>query len=144
MASYGNPLHPPLSCTQYSAHTSISVALVPPAHTFLVLYRRWVPQPAYTPASKWKSGTAVQPNKQLPTVSFDYTGQPRQGIPMRELSVRNMSTLSNILQGANEPVLAQTGLQKITLRILVSIYRQPTSSIWLDSLGFCSGQGIHT
>lgn len=119
MASNANPLHPPLEAEQYSEYTSIGCALVVPPGTFLIPHRRWLPQPAYTPPSKWKVSTG-SPNKQLPSISFDYVDRPNQGVPMRELSARNMNTLVRMLQGANEPVFSQTGLRKITLRIHVS------------------------
>jgi hypothetical protein len=120
MASNANPLHPPLEAEQYSEYTSIGCALVVPPGTFLIPHRRWLPQPAYTPPSKWKVSTG-SPNKQLPSISFDYVDRPNQGVPMRELSARNLPTLVRMLQGANEPVFSQTGLRKITLRIHVSI-----------------------
>ncbi|KAJ2912201.1 hypothetical protein MD484_g8221, partial [Candolleomyces efflorescens] len=116
MASNANPLHPPLEAEQYSGYTSIGCALVVPPGTFLIPHRRWLPQPAYTPPSKWKVSTGSG-SKQFPSISFDYVDRPNQGVPMRELSARNVSTLVQVLQGPNEPVFSQTGLRKITLRI---------------------------
>jgi len=40
---------------------------------------------------------------------------------MRELSSRGMIALSTMIQGANDPVFINTGLQRITLRILVCL-----------------------
>ena len=41
---------------------------------------------------------------------------------MRELSSRGMIALSTMIQGANDPVFINTGLQRITLRILVCLH----------------------
>lgn len=92
---------------------------LPPAHTFQVSGRRLLPQPSYTPVSKWKAATGA-PDPRLPVITFDYVGQQKQGIPMRELSARNIGALGQMLQGANDPVFAETGLKKIVLRILAS------------------------
>ncbi|KAJ2931042.1 hypothetical protein H1R20_g6046, partial [Candolleomyces eurysporus] len=116
MASFANPLHPPLEVDQYSGYTSIGCALVVPPGTFLLPHRRWLPQPAHIPGSKWRVSTG-SPNKQLPSISFDCAGHDIQGVPMRELNARNVATLVQMLQGANEPAFSQPGLQKITLRV---------------------------
>ncbi|KAJ2931050.1 hypothetical protein H1R20_g6038, partial [Candolleomyces eurysporus] len=115
-----NPLHPPVNSTQYSAVNSLAGALsmvLPPDHTSQAPCPRLLPQPSYTPVSKWKAATGAA-DPRLPVITFDYVGQQKQGIPMRELSARNIVALGQMLQGANDPVFAETGLKRITLRIL--------------------------
>ncbi|KAJ6503768.1 hypothetical protein C8R45DRAFT_894877 [Mycena sanguinolenta] len=48
-------------------------------------------------------------------VCFDYPGQTHQGVSMRDLHLRGPSTQ---IQGANDPVLAHTGLKRVVLRII--------------------------
>jgi hypothetical protein len=50
-------------------------------------------------------------------VSFDYPGQARQGVSMRDLRLKGTSTP---IQGANDFVLSHTGLQRVVFRIIVS------------------------
>ena len=49
-------------------------------------------------------------------VCFDYPGQTRQGVSMRDLHLRGPSAP---IQGANDFVLANTGLKRIVFRIIV-------------------------
>ncbi|EAU82744.2 hypothetical protein CC1G_10649 [Coprinopsis cinerea okayama7 len=112
-----NPLHAPVSSAQYSSYSSLSGALIDPSHKFESPFRRWLPQSSYTPASKWRSTTGTD-GHQIPAISFDFIGHSKQGVPMRELNMRSLSALAQMMDRANESVFASSGLQRITLRIM--------------------------
>lgn len=87
-----------------------------PSHTpsgFISPTRRRLPQAPYTPSGKWKSATG-RTNQVYPSVSFDVPGQSRQGVSLRELKNGGAQ-----LQGAGDRVLRDTGLKRITFRLLV-------------------------
>ncbi|KAJ7093373.1 hypothetical protein B0H15DRAFT_776757 [Mycena belliarum] len=73
--------------------------------------RRRLPFVPYSPSQAWK----LQLGRSQPLhskISFDYSGQSRQGVSMRDLRV-NIARF----QGASDPVLQYPGLQKIVFRI---------------------------
>ncbi|KAJ7908958.1 hypothetical protein B0H13DRAFT_1715080 [Mycena leptocephala] len=75
--------------------------------------RRRLPLETYIPAQRQKAFTG---KAQIHSpVSFDYPGQYRQGVSMRDLRLQGTSTP---IQGANDPVLAHTGLQRVVFRII--------------------------
>ncbi|TFK24498.1 hypothetical protein FA15DRAFT_680663 [Coprinopsis marcescibilis] len=110
-------IHVPVLSSQYSTYSSLSGAVSQPGHTFQSTFRRWLPQTAYVPVSKWRNATAAS-NLHLAPVAFDVIGYSKQGIMMRDLSTRNISAIGQLLAGANDAVMASTGLKQITLRIM--------------------------
>ncbi|KAJ7093382.1 hypothetical protein B0H15DRAFT_776758 [Mycena belliarum] len=79
--------------------------------------RRRLPFVPYSPSQAWK----LQLGRSQPLhskISFDYSGQSRQGVSMRDLRV-NRDFIAR-LHGASDPVLQYPGLQKIVFRIQVS------------------------
>lgn len=119
--SYINPLHTPVSASNRSQFSSLGGAVsgAPAPAQFLSPFRRRLPQAQYTPSSKWKNATG-RLNQLHNAISFDYLGYTKQGVPMRELSTRGAHALSSMIHGANDKVLAHTGLVRITFRIIVS------------------------
>lgn len=113
MAHYPNPTHAqgPRSGQSYSiVHGSVQQR-----PSFNSPTRRRVPFEPYSPTQGWK--VLIGRTQQIHSaVSFDYAGQTRQGVSMRDLRLKGTSTP---IQGASDPVLAHTGLQRIVLRILV-------------------------
>ncbi|KAJ7463265.1 hypothetical protein FB451DRAFT_1043330 [Mycena latifolia] len=115
MPHYPNPAHaqgPPrngqfYTLTHTSGQPSSSFASPSPS-------RRRMPFIPYSPAQGFKAAAG---RKQLlhEMVTFDYPGQARQGVSMRELRLKGTSTP---LQGAGDLVLAQSGLQRVVFRIL--------------------------
>ncbi|KAF9463659.1 hypothetical protein BDZ94DRAFT_1163524 [Collybia nuda] len=123
--SYINPLHAPVSAANRSQFSSLGGAVnsTPTPGQFLSPFRRRLPQAPYTPSSKWRNATG-RLNQLHSAISFDYLGYSKQGVPMRELSTRGTHALASMIHGANDPVLAHTGLVRITLRILWPGYEQ--------------------
>ncbi|KAG5639930.1 hypothetical protein DXG03_002328, partial [Asterophora parasitica] len=120
--SYVNPLHAPVSSAQYSPFSSLGGAVQPSASqpsgsSFSSPFRRRLPQPPYTPSSKWRGATG-RTNQVHSAIAFDYIGYAKQGIPMRELSTRSANALAQMIGGAGDAVLAHTGVARITLRII--------------------------
>ncbi|RDB19892.1 hypothetical protein Hypma_013120 [Hypsizygus marmoreus] len=116
--SYLNPLHPPVTTAHRSQFSSLGGAVHGSSpSTFLSPFRRRLPQAPYTPSSKWRNATG-RLNEIHSAITFDFIGYSRQGVPMRELSTRSANALSQMIQGAEDHVLAHTGLARITLRIL--------------------------
>ncbi|KAJ7230080.1 hypothetical protein GGX14DRAFT_384038 [Mycena pura] len=76
--------------------------------------RRHVPWQEWKPKQEWQQNAGRARPAHAP-VLFDYPGQARQGVSMRELRLKGPAAP---IQGANEPVLAATGLQRIVFRIL--------------------------
>ncbi|KAG6907989.1 hypothetical protein DXG01_006645 [Tephrocybe rancida] len=114
--SYANPLHPPVRYTQRSQYSSLCGA-TGFGTAFLSPTRQRMPQKPYTPTSKWD--LAMGQNARLHSaIQFDHVGYTNQSIQMRELTARSSTALEAIIQGANDPVFAHTGLERITLRII--------------------------
>ncbi|KAJ7108183.1 hypothetical protein C8R44DRAFT_636755 [Mycena epipterygia] len=112
MPHYPNPTHVqgPRGGQNYSiAHGSIQQC-----SNFTSPTRRRVPFEPYSPTQGWKiiTGRTQQIHS---AVSFDYEGQARQGVSMRQLRLHGASTP---MQGANDLVLAHTRLQRVVFRIL--------------------------
>ncbi|KAJ7702114.1 hypothetical protein B0H14DRAFT_2416770 [Mycena olivaceomarginata] len=74
--------------------------------------RRRLPFEPFTPA-RWNAATGRSEVHR--PVSFDYPGQARQGVSMRDLRLKGTSTP---IQGANDFVLSHTGLQRVVFRII--------------------------
>ncbi|KAF5385125.1 hypothetical protein D9615_000893 [Tricholomella constricta] len=136
--SYTNPLHPPVYPTQRSGYSALGDALKghPETSQFLSPSRRRLPQAAWAPSAKWKLMTG-RTNQIHGAITFDYIGYAKQGVPMRELSTRSTHALASMITGANDQVLAHTGLTKITLRILWPGYEsfEWTRVIEIDARG---------
>lgn len=121
MSSYINPLHPPIPSGCYSPFSVLANAQHGNhAPRYLSPTQRRVPQPAFAPSSKWRSSMSI-PRKIDRPITFDFLGFSQQGVPMRELSSRGASALGAMIQGAHDPVLANTGLRRIVLVILVCL-----------------------
>lgn len=108
-ASFHTGLHP----SQISTYSSLAGALTPvsPPTLFTSPSRRRVPQTA----CKKVSSPAFEP------IAFDYFEQARQGVALRDFTVKSQTGINQILSGANEPVLATAGIHKLDLRIMVSL-----------------------
>ncbi|KAJ6584192.1 hypothetical protein B0H10DRAFT_1833114 [Mycena sp. CBHHK59/15] len=114
MSHYSNPMHAQAARSSSQAYVSLSQGSVPQRPAFTSPTRRRVPQAPYSPTSKWKVATG-RAHQLHASVAFDYPGQVRQGVSMRELSLKATSTL---IQGAGDAVFSNTGLQRIVFRIL--------------------------
>ncbi|GLB36894.1 hypothetical protein LshimejAT787_0311810 [Lyophyllum shimeji] len=122
--AFNNPLHPPVAPAQRSTYTTLGNALdcgAEPSQPLSPCVRR-LPQARWTPACKWKLATG-RTNALHSAVTFDVHGYgySKQGVPMRELSTRSANALAEVVRGADDQVLAHTGLRRIILRILVSL-----------------------
>ncbi|KAG6826641.1 hypothetical protein H0H93_016340, partial [Arthromyces matolae] len=126
--SYMNPLHPPVRSSQVSQYSSLGGAS---GHTtFLSPTRRRMPQQPYKPNSKWDQ--AMGQNTRLhAAIQFDHIGYNGQGVQMRELAARSISALGSIIQGANDPVLAHTGRERVMFRIVWPGYEHVE---WFDQI----------
>ncbi|KAG5650941.1 hypothetical protein H0H81_010478 [Sphagnurus paluster] len=116
--SYINPLHPPVASSQRSQFSSLGGAVpvsAPQTHTGP--FRRRLPQPPYTPASKWRNATG-RLNPLHSAITFEYANLPNQGVSMREMSVRSGAALASMVKGAGDAVLAHAGVARINLRII--------------------------
>ncbi|KXN90318.1 hypothetical protein AN958_04351 [Leucoagaricus sp. SymC.cos] len=107
---YTTPVHDLIHPSQLSTYSSLAGALTPapPPSQFTSPNRERVPQIA----CKRISTPIFSP------IAFDYFSQARQGVALRDFSVKSQGAVNQIVAGANEPVLANTGLQKIDLRVM--------------------------
>ena len=126
--SYSNPLHPPLSPALQSGYSSLGGAVNggPTPSRFISPSKRRLPQAPYTPTCKWRTATGRLNQLQYP-ITFDYLGYSKEGISMVETSAKGVPGLLRMIQGPSDLVLAQTGIARITFRIIVcccSWYRQ--------------------
>lgn len=118
MSRYHNPIHSPIFPSQISSYSSLSGALAPPPSQFISTRRRRVPQST----CKTSNGPICGP------IGFDYIGQAGQGVSLADFSARSQNAISQMVAGANDQVLSQTGIGKIHLRIMVSLpyfYSEP-------------------
>jgi len=88
-----------------------------PNQTLGIPGRIRLPQASFSPTSKWH-GTTGRANL-TPPIQYDYKGHSREGVSMRELAARGVPEICQMIQGGADKVLAHTGLQRITFRILV-------------------------
>jgi len=111
---YSGSVHTLVHPSQISTYSSLAGALTPapPPSQFTSPSRRRVPQNA----CKNVDAPAFLP------ISFDYFSQARQGIALRDFSVKSQNALSQLIAGANEPVLSNTGIHKMDLRIMWTGY----------------------
>ncbi|KAJ7669817.1 hypothetical protein DFH06DRAFT_1320863 [Mycena polygramma] len=114
MVHYTNTIHP--GAVRPGQAYALSYGSAPQRPAFNSPTRRRVPLQPYSPTQGWKVAMARTHEIHHP-VSFDYPGQARQGVSMRELRLKGMSAP---LHGANDSVLAHTGLQRVILRVIVS------------------------
>ncbi|KAF9523244.1 hypothetical protein CPB83DRAFT_737916, partial [Crepidotus variabilis] len=124
-----NPLHCPLRASQQSSYSSLRGGV---ASGMSSLIRR-LPQAMYTPSGKWQSANS-RPGSH-PPVTFDYPGHHNQGVRLQDLIAQDCSSL---IVGGTDRVFAQTGLQKITFRIMVSGYTSPFFGIELELINLAS------
>ncbi|KAJ3717098.1 hypothetical protein EV361DRAFT_864697 [Lentinula raphanica] len=117
MSHYYNPIHPTVGSQNKSQYSSLGGAMPSaPQSSFLVPNRRRVPQAIFQPSGKWRNQTGRLVQTQAP-IAIDFKGYSRQGIKMMELYARGALALSQMMQGADDRVLAHTGLKRITLYI---------------------------
>ncbi|KAL0064952.1 hypothetical protein AAF712_008074 [Marasmius tenuissimus] len=100
--SYSNPLHPPITSTHLSPYNALHRAMQASPST-----RRHVPHPT---ESKWKR-PSTNP------IAFDFVGYPEQGMPLHELFFRGAHALQHMMEGADDMILADTGLESINFHI---------------------------
>ncbi|KAJ3573835.1 hypothetical protein NP233_g2170 [Leucocoprinus birnbaumii] len=112
MSRYHNAIHSPVFPSQVSSYSSLSGALAPPPSQFANPRRRRVPQNI----CKMSSGPICAP------ISFDYIGQAGQGVSLADFSARSQNAISQLVAGANDQVLAGSGINKINLRIMWTGY----------------------
>ncbi|EKM81472.1 hypothetical protein AGABI1DRAFT_105050 [Agaricus bisporus var. burnettii JB137-S8] len=112
MSRYHNPIHSPIFPSQISSYSSLSGALAPPPSQFISTRRRRVPQST----CKTSNGPICGP------IGFDYIGQAGQGVSLADFSARSQNAISQMVAGANDQVLSQTGIGKINLRIMWTGY----------------------
>ncbi|KAF5362299.1 hypothetical protein D9756_002046 [Leucocoprinus leucothites] len=112
MSRYHNAIHSPVFPSQISSYSSLSGALTPPRAQFSSSRRRRVPQNVCQTAS----------GPICPPIGFDYIGQAGQGVSLADFSARSQNAISQLVAGANDQVLAGTGINKIKLRIMWTGY----------------------
>jgi len=110
---YDSSVHTFVHPSQLSAYSSLAGALTPMAatHQFLSSTRKRVPQTACKGIS----------NPVFIPIDFDYFSQARQGVALRDFSIRSQSPLTQLISGTNERVLAGLEIRKIDLRIMVTV-----------------------
>ncbi|KAJ3800919.1 hypothetical protein GGU11DRAFT_845331 [Lentinula aff. detonsa] len=117
MSHYYNPIHPTVNSQNKSAYSSLGGAVHgAPQSSFIIPNRRRVPQSIYQPTGKWRNQIGRLAPIHAP-ISIDHKGYSRQGMKMIELYARGAFALSQMMEGADDRVLAYTGLQRITLHI---------------------------
>ncbi|KAF5361901.1 hypothetical protein D9756_002038 [Leucocoprinus leucothites] len=114
MSRYHNTIHPPVFPSQLSAYSTLSGALIPPPSRFTSSRRRRVPQIL----CKTSSGPMCAP------ITFDYIGQTGQGVSVADFSARSQNALVQMVTGANDLVLATTGVKTATLHIMWTGYER--------------------
>lgn len=112
MSRYHNAIHSPIFPSQISSYSSLSGALVSPPSQFNSPRRHRVPQNI----CQTSQGPVCGP------ISFDYIGQVGQGVSLADFSTRSQNAISQLVAGANDQVLAGTGIKKIHLRIMWAGY----------------------
>ncbi|KAF5362296.1 hypothetical protein D9756_002043 [Leucocoprinus leucothites] len=112
MSRYHNAIHSPVFPSQISSYSSLSGALTPPPAQFNSSRRRRVPQNV----CQTSGGPACGP------IGFDYIGQAGQGVSLADFSARSQNAISQLVAGANDQVLAGTGISKLHLRIMWTGY----------------------
>lgn len=132
MSRYHNSIHSPVFPSQISSYSSLSGALAPPPPQFTSPRRRRVPQSVCNASS----GPICGP------IGFDYIGQAGQGVSVADFSARSQNAISQMVAGANDQVLAGTGIGKINLRIMVCSIFGPSSNCELTWT--CSGLDMST
>jgi len=110
---YNIAIHTFVHPSQLSTYSSLEGALTPVTATsqFLSPTRKRVPQIA----CKGISDPLFFP------IGFDYLSQARQGVALRDFSIRSQSALTQLVSGVNEHILAGLSIRKIDLRIRVTV-----------------------
>ncbi|KAL0064954.1 hypothetical protein AAF712_008076 [Marasmius tenuissimus] len=103
--SYTNPLHTPVGTINRSSYSALGSAIQQPSASASSSTRRRVPQ------------SSVGKSRPSNEISFDYVGYSNVGMPLRELHARGPHALQQMMQGANDAVLAHTRQRKINLHI---------------------------
>ncbi|KAF5389218.1 hypothetical protein D9757_003443 [Collybiopsis confluens] len=117
MSQYHNPIHPSIASQTRSQYSSLGGAIVGVRQPgFLLPNRRRVPQSFFQPKDPRKL-QAGRTTPLHPSIPIDFKGYSRQGVKMIELYARGSAALSQMLEGANERVLAHTSLRQIALHI---------------------------
>jgi hypothetical protein len=127
MAGYYNaPVHTLVHPSQLSTYSSLAGALTPaaPISQFGSPSRERVPQTA----CKSVNTPAFEP------IAFDYYSQARQGVALRDFNVKSQTALNQLLSGASDSVLSTSGIHKVDLRIMVSLFPERESDRYLFRL----------
>lgn len=117
-----NPLHLPVRSCHQSRYSTLSGALSNQlAHPSPSV--KHLPQPAYSPSCKFQNTTSRLGSLQ-PTITFDYltNNHGKPGVKMHHLASPDCT---QTVAGGNEKIMFNNG-QRMTFRILVSIYRPPS------------------
>ncbi|KDR84438.1 hypothetical protein GALMADRAFT_713250 [Galerina marginata CBS 339.88] len=137
--TYSNPLHPPIAGGYASNYTALAPAVSGGGARGDTAYCKRLPQGVYTPASKWHAATGRTNDVHAP-ISFNRKGANRRaGVSVVELNGRSIQELSAILEGGDDRVLADTGRQRITFRIMWPGYSQVE---WVRSIDIVTGGPI--
>ncbi|KAF9442248.1 hypothetical protein P691DRAFT_739131 [Macrolepiota fuliginosa MF-IS2] len=112
MSRYHNPIHAPVFPSQVSSYSTLSGALASPPCRFNSQRRRRVPQAV----CKTHSGPMCAP------ITFDYIGQVGQGVSLADFSARSQNLLGQMVTGANDLVLAGSGVKAIRLHVMWNGY----------------------
>ncbi|KAJ8093997.1 hypothetical protein PM082_009884 [Marasmius tenuissimus] len=124
--SYTNPLHTPVGSINRSSYSTLGSAIQQPSASASASTRRRVPQ---TPVGKSRPSNGI---------SFDYAGYSNLGMPLRELHARGPHALQQMMQGANDAVMAHTRQRKIDLHILWPGYEHVP---WCRSIDIITSTG---
>ncbi|KAF4575459.1 hypothetical protein AB1N83_011483 [Pleurotus pulmonarius] len=109
--AYVNSLHPQVS--KIAAYSSLGCAVIP--EDLSRFWKRNLPG-GYAHSSKW-TATVGSPGKYR-SVYFDIMDSHSRGVPVSELLSRGYYGMSASMNGAYDEVLAQTGLHRITFRLV--------------------------
>ncbi|TFK60461.1 hypothetical protein BDN72DRAFT_883590 [Pluteus cervinus] len=79
--------------------------------------RYWLPQVRYVP-KKGKATAQAAPESPYPEIKFDYAGHANEGIFMKDINPGLDDALRTRLEGCDDLVFENRGLQRITLKII--------------------------
>ncbi|KAF9259211.1 hypothetical protein L218DRAFT_1059804 [Marasmius fiardii PR-910] len=102
--SYSNPLHCYVSSSQLSPYSSLGAGTIAynEKGTRNPTFRHKLPQSLHAPSGRLGKISSRAPLSA--PICFDFITQPRQGIPLKELSVIGTAGLQQMMEGANDPV----------------------------------------
>ncbi|KAF9077555.1 hypothetical protein BDP27DRAFT_1208445 [Rhodocollybia butyracea] len=138
--SYHNSIHPTITLQNASYYSSLGGAVRgAPQSSFMIPNRKRVPQSIYHPNDKWRAQTGRLTVH--PPIAIDFKGYSRQGMKMSEIYARGSYALSQMMEGADDRVLARTGLKRITLHIRWPGYDSYDHCKWIRSIELNTSSG---